>query len=477
MKTGIQDKYKSTSAICLMIVLLASAFNGYTDDTTTYSSTPAVGDTDETLMTKFLYNLGGDLGFDLKTAVTSPVSSLLVSPPTLVESIAGAAIMTLFGAIPVNAGTLNASLLNFVPTSNRTYTAFNTLANSTFPSYNTPGSSSAPVSVSALIDQSTYAKDPVSQFILNLMSTPNHTYCMDPTDSVWLNNNSQTIGDCAYLYDNKILSNVAGATPALPFLDPKAQNPILDTLNGNTLIAPLLYSTTSASTSSSSSVNQGLVGTNQAEQASNFIRYATGATTAPSTPTQVNYNALLMAISSPTNDRSAKEAAIAVLDNYIISTREYAAKVSVPVGNLYSILSKRLPQGQSSSNGGTSQALSEMTMATRRIYDPSMLSTGKSQWTTQISNASPATVQKEMAILLAEINYQLYLNRQQDERLLLTNSLLLIQSLKQDMPSPPMSDSVSAVAATPSSTSTTGTTTTTTTDDGSSTSDGDDSED
>ena len=72
-------------------------------------------------------------------------------------------------------------------------------------------------------------------------------------------------------------------------------------------------------------------------------------------------------------------------------------------------------------------------MATRRIYNPEK---NGEQWIDQINKASPTTVEKEMALLLAEINYQLYLNRQQDERLLLTNSLLLIQSLTQNKPSP-----------------------------------------
>jgi intracellular multiplication protein IcmX len=72
-------------------------------------------------------------------------------------------------------------------------------------------------------------------------------------------------------------------------------------------------------------------------------------------------------------------------------------------------------------------------MATRRLFntDPSQ----PSQWLTQINSSSPATVQKEMVALLAEINFQLYLNRQQEERLLLTNSMLLLRLGKQMEPS------------------------------------------
>ena len=152
-----------------------------------------------------------------------------------------------------------------------------------------------------------------------------------------------------------------------------------------------------------------------------------------------------MTINSSASSRASKEAALAELDKYFASVREYAAKSSVAVGNLYYILSKRIPQTPSQnepSANATSQALSEMSMATRRMYDPEAVSAEKPQWLAQINTASPATVQKEMAILLAEINYQLYLNRQQEERLLLTNSLLLIQSLKQGMPNLPNIESI-----------------------------------
>jgi len=39
-----------------------------------------------------------------------------------------------------------------------------------------------------------------------------------------------------------------------------------------------------------------------------------------------------------------------------------------------------------------------------------------------------------MVTLLAEINYQLYLNRQQEERLLLTQTMLLIQNSRTNQP-------------------------------------------
>ena len=469
MKTRIHG---NTLKLLLLVTTLSVASIGHTDDTSAFTTTPvspsSEGSDSIRALAKYVFNLGGDLGFDLNMEVDTPISTLLITPPTVLQSMAAAALITMIGSIPVDTSSSDSSSMNFVPSNNATYAAFNALANTTFMSYQSPSSggassgsaTSAAVTVSPLMDQQAYQADPVSQFVLNLMSTPNYTYCMDSAGN-WLNNNSQTIGDCDYLYSNKILNNVVGTIPATPFLASNTQNPIISELNSNSLIAPLLYSTTSSSTTTSNSNASGLIATNQAEQANNFIRYASGAAMPIPMPTQTNYNNLLFAINSPASSRLTKEKALALLDTYFAGMRSYAAQVSVPVSNLYYILSKRIPQAQSqkeSNANATSQALTEMTMATRRLYNPAGVATDTPQWITQINTASPATVQKEMAILLAEINYQLYLNRQQDERLLLTNSLLLIEALKQNMPSAPSSEEIaSATTGTSGTTGTTGT--------------------
>ncbi len=435
--------------LLLFTAILPIAQTSFADEVTT-TVVPGTTDsgTDDTMqsLATYLFNLGGDLGYNLNNAVKSPKSALLVNPPAAMQSISMASLMTFFGAIPVNASLLDLSLVNFVPSNNASYTTLNTLANTTFMSYNSPGSNSTtgsavPVAVTAspLVDQQTFQQDPVNQAILNIVGTPDATWCMDPTDTTWLNNNSQTVGDCKYLYNYKIMNNVIGNLPATPFVTRDTPAPFLSELNSNSLIAPLLYTTTNSSASATSTTtgNTGLTASNQAQQAANFIRYATGSVIPLATPSQVDYNNLLMQVYSSSSDRKTKEAAQATLDNYLASIRVYAAKNSVAISNLYYILSKRLPQTQSQSDNtvnGTSQALMEMTMATKRMYDPAAAVTGTPQWITQINYASPATVQKEMAILLAEINYQLYLNRQQDERLLLTNSLLLLQMMAQSAP-------------------------------------------
>ena len=244
------------------------------------------------------------------------------------------------------------------------------------------------------------------------------------------------------LYQNKVMSNVIGTLPATPYIAPGASQDILNELNSNSLTAPLLYSTSSSSSGNAPQTsNPGLVASTQAEQAANFVRYASGMVVPVPLMSQSKYRSLLGQVSDTTIDRVKRENAQATLTAYLAKVRIYAAQNSVAMSNLYYILSKRLPQtqtgsqeNQSNATNGSSQALSEMTMATRRMYDPAAVASGKPQWIDQINTASPSTVQKEMALLLSEINYQLYLNRQQDERLLLTNSLLLIQNLTQNLP-------------------------------------------
>jgi len=125
-----------------------------------------------------------------------------------------------------------------------------------------------------------------------------------------------------------------------------------------------------------------------------------------------------------------------VLSSYFANLRVFAAQSSVGMGNLYFILSKRLPQNQSGDANAilTSQAMSEFNMATWRLFNSEDLSSPNKQWINKLNTASSATVQKEIAVLLAEINYQMYLNRQLQERNLLTNTIMLMQNTRLSEP-------------------------------------------
>ncbi|ARG99351.1 hypothetical protein [Legionella micdadei] len=300
-----------------------------------------------------------------------------------------------------------------------------------------------------MIDQPPYQTDPVSQAVLNILSTPDPSYCL---------NNAQTeIVSCTYpqgmLNTNKVIMNTVGTLPNTNnYFTYNQVQPLLAELNVNSLITPMLYSPqatagtgtpTSAGASplipgGSNTQQQGLVATSPEQQAANFIRYATGAVSPMPMPNRNDYDALLLQTQN-TNNPVQQAQAQATLANYLNSIRIYAAQSSVGVANLYYILSKRLPQNLSGNTSGqsgqiTSQALNEFTMATWRLYNTD--NSPNTQWVSQINNASAATVQKEMAILLAEINYQLYLSRQQQERILLTNTMLLIQNARASQPSP-----------------------------------------
>jgi intracellular multiplication protein IcmX len=274
---------------------------------------------------------------------------------------------------------------------------------------------------------------------------------MDNEQKNWLPN-------CNLIYQNLVMQNVIGnLPPALPnqsslppFYSYKYNQPLISQLNSNSLIAPLLMDTSA----SQSGQDSGLKAQSQAQQALNFIRYASAQVTPPSLPKLTAYTELWnQAKAQPGsqgyNEVQQKQAA-ATLSSYFNNLRVYAAQTSVGVSNLYYILSKRLPQNMSGDQNNpnvTSQALNEFNMATRRLFDPTASNTPgqpNQQWIKQINDASPATVQKEIAVLLAEINYQMYLDRQIQERILLTNSIMLLQNLKAAQPTADFSSQGSA---------------------------------
>lgn len=397
---------------------------------------------DNSDLTTYLVNLGQYLGYDLTTSPTSGSSSAQISDNLLnlsaTQVIQNYLFNTVLGSMLVNtAGGQGAT--QFVPSSSQAYAAINAFANYTFTAsaYATP--SPQQVSVSPLIDQPNYQSDPVSQSVLNILGTPDFSYCLT-------NDGSAVAPSCNYASSiqnqNQVLENVVGTLPSTQDFFTYAYNQaILPQLNINSLISPLLYTTSETTSSTSSSPNtsnqgQGLTAQNQAQQAANFIRYASGAVAPAGLASRNQYDTLYQKAMNLNKSYTplVQAQSQATLASYLASLRVFAAQSSVAISNLYYILSKRLPQSQSTSNTGqqSSQALSEFTMATWRLYNPDQ--TPNTQWLAQINQASSATVQKEIASLLAEINYQLYLNRQQEERILLTNSIMLLQNARTAQP-------------------------------------------
>lgn len=399
-------------------------------------------------LVKYLTNLGQYFGYDITQPGVRPPQTpnhdLLNA--TFIELTENYAINSFLGAIPVDY--ISKSLAQFIPSHIKGAAAINNWANYTFANYGTSSSGqNGSVSASALIDQpanqGSYLQDPVSQAVFNILGTPDYTYCMDNGASNWLTN-------CPYMFQYKVMTNVIGSLPQMDqYFTYDYNAPLISQLNSNSLLGPLLYSTEGQSSGTGSATtstqNAGLTAQNQAQQAANFIRYASGAVTPTSLPKQSDYSTLYSQAFPPKNlptkvDPIAQENARAVLGTYFNDLRTYAAQSSVGVGNLYYLLSKRLPQSQSGDNSlTTSQALSEFTMATWRLFNTNPNDSNNQKpnkaWVEQLGNASSATVQKEIAVLLAEINYQMYLDRQLQERLLLTNSIALLKNLKSAQPS------------------------------------------
>ena len=305
------------------------------------------------------------------------------------------------------------------------------------------------VSVSELIDQEDYQNDPTNQAVLDILTTPNYTFCMSSDGSTYMS-------DCKTLYDKKVATNAIGPLPkTYDFFTFDYNKPIVPQLNSNTLLAPLIYSTTSTPPTGSSddgkttSSEDGLTAINQIQNAVNFIRYASKQISpSASGATLANYDSLYQQTiydgtdATKLKDKTKAQEAIA---SYLADLRSYAAASSVPISNLYYLLSNRMPQKSSGSDSSsstessstssstpTSQALSQYEMATKRLYDPSK--EAGAQWVDKINTASTATVQKEMVILLSELNYQLYLMNQKQDRLLLTETMLLMQSTRGQLP-------------------------------------------
>ncbi len=442
---------------------------------------------DNSTVSQYLATLGDYLGYDITQTVSfTPFSQLLNL--NLTQAVETLLLQTSFGAIPMTSGVL------FGPT-NSTVNNMNTQANTIFQSsYSSPSqaASSATQSGNSItvvkgIDQQTYQQDPVSQSLMNMLTTPDYSYCMNYLGTLWTGGNSSdeatSFPTCKYTFQYLVESNVLGnnlqqnnnlppppsaTTGTSPYFSTEYNAPFLSELNINSLIGPLLYANeTSSNTNNYSSSNYvsstggiGLPNQNPAQVAADYIRYATGSVTPLSLPQQKDYSDLYNQATSPTSTLEKKMQAQGIILNYFTRLRTYVSQVSVAYSNLYYILSKRMPQNSSSQ---TSEALNEYNMATWRLFNANGTSNNGSNtlggasntnpsspgsstggtggscgtWLCQINTASEATVQKEMAVLLAEINYQLYLTRQQQERLLLTNTMLLLMNSRTAQPSPP----------------------------------------
>jgi intracellular multiplication protein IcmX len=399
----------------LLIGLIFISFANFAEDEYSSSTTPPP----ETANTeKYLKYLGAYLGYDLETEVT-PIDEMI--DYTLSTISTGQQILNaFFAAIPVN------SLYKDF-TTNTLYDSFNAQANILFQNYTNANSTSNPA-VTENFDQQTYQSDPVSQSILNIVGTPDWSVCSNSSSSTPCLSYDQIM--TTVLQDITTNDRLPGETSYFLY-DNNAK--FISQLNSNNLIAPLVFDS-----SSSDEGSAGLPNATQEQQAQNFIRYATEQVLPIPTMTQSDYSTLFAAAypaDESTADATKTMSAKVGLAQYLLSLRVYAAKVSVVSSNLYSIFSKRIPQSSSGSTGSSttsSEALNEFKMATWRLYNPEQQSSD--QWATKISTASPATIQKEMAVMMSEMLYEMHLARKDNERILLTESMILMEMLASRKP-------------------------------------------
>jgi intracellular multiplication protein IcmX len=389
----------------------------------------AFGEGDVQTLTERVTNLGKYFGYDIKTEPSAdndkgPEQQLF--DYTKSNALANMLIKSFLTTQPINTA-LGQVAKTLVP-EGLGFDAINRYANATFITQGQGGNTAQNgiMTTQPLIDQKPYQADPVSQVLLNLVGTPEFNYCRTSTGGLR--------DDC--LFDTKVLSNIIGNVPDPISFGNVQKNPpsFLSSVNVNALLGPLVYQQGNGENNNNGN-DAGLSSNNQQDTALNFIRYITATVSPINLPSLEDYNKIYQGLYA--TDPAKKLASKEILSKYLIKLRVYSAQASVGISNLYYIFAKRVipTSGANSSDEKQSQALIEYNMATHRLFNSSDdKSKNKPDWMTKLNNATPAQVQKEIALLLAEINYQMYLNRQQDERMLLTNSMLLLLQTRQGAP-------------------------------------------
>lgn len=188
---------------------------------------------------QYLLNLGSYLGYNVTQPNQNPNSQLLNLPITqLIETLV---FSTLFGSIPI---TSQPGFL-FVSPNAVGADMINNTANATYIlqkySTQTSGQQGTTVSVSTLMDQQPYQNDPVSQSLLNILGTPDTSYCTDSNGN--LQNPCTAV--TPLLYQSQVLKNIIGPIPNVPpYFNYQNIQSLLPQLNSNSLIAPLYFDTT-----------------------------------------------------------------------------------------------------------------------------------------------------------------------------------------------------------------------------------------
>lgn len=432
----------------LSIALLTISSSSLADDSNYLNPGAPTQDSTKQL-TKYFLNLGSYLGpWNLKeTKDTKGYNSKAFDD---VYDKINATILGFVSNIPLASLGTDAKL--FYSMSNGS-DALQEYLNQTFPNYGTATkfNKNGIEKVNALkgYDQSSFMPSPSEQNVQDLLSSPPSTISANITSydalSAALNKPCSDNANCVYPFWQ--LSNGGGipfknsdnplSYPSLFQLSSGSTNQqLVPSLSFDSLVGPLVYvpnakeDTGGSDSDDKKSSNLGLFGKDPATQADSFIRYASGSVLPLAKPSLNDYNALIKTITNKSTPVAQKAAGVAQLNAYRLMLRSYAAQTSVGVSNLYHLMGKRMVNKK---NNSASQAELEFQMATSRLASAkkSGAQDSQSDWLTNLKQATPAEVQRQTAILLAEMNYQLYLSRMSQERLLATMSVLQLQLLAQ----------------------------------------------
>lgn len=208
-------------------------------------------------------------------------------------------------------------------------------------------------------------------------------------------------------------------TPQTIFSSATVQ-PNLPTMVSSSLMDVLQYSNTPFTYSSSGT--QTTSPYDQESYALGFARNLTGMNLPTVLPEQATISSLLSNATS--TDATTANSALTSLFSFLTNLYYVTAQQSVGVHNIAEIMIRR----KTNANTGVSPAYGEYLMATRRLM-PTQGSSGSptNPWVTDLQSYNQVQLTQEMLYLLAEINYQLYLSRMQEEKILLTLSASEIQ--------------------------------------------------
>ena len=413
----------------------------------------------------YLQNFGSYFGYDLSSnpSSTNATTDTLLDGGSTQKKLENYTVQMYFSFIGSNV-----SYPYFLPTGSSAYaTVFNALCGTVFATESfTPSTTSDAIDLkykSGDSSSNALSKNPVGQFLYNM-------FYITPNDGCILQSNSTSWNPYNYAYcEQQILANALNlgvndaalqstktAAPIntlssniaklavknyYPTSNPSTNSiDLLKQLDSTSFIGPLMYDSSSSTSASTEII--GLSTANQLETAQNYVRHLTGGIRPKAYASYSDLSNSISNIYSSTNLNTQMNY-FTPFARFLLDFRIYAARMSLAVQTIYDTLAYRMPStstSDSSNSQQSSQALNEYVMASYRLYNPNATDTSTDSssssvtttaWQDMINSASPATVQKESALLLAEINYQLYQMRLQQEKALLINSVSLLSSLPE----------------------------------------------